>query len=129
MAIMRGLGDPYAQNLQRRREMENMLRNEKWEAHGMLEGWAQNSANVPRAKVTLKGLLNNGIYTAPTQTLLDLWVARFGEGWVNSAEVKEDARDLYNELQYRKVGFAERDAYDEDTARNVTCVRPQKFLV
>lgn len=125
-AIAHNQADPY--DLQRKQAMEDMLRNGHWEVQDRLGGVGQGVFKAPRARVTLKQLLNNGIYTAPTDSLLDMWVARFGDGWVSDAALKDDGRDLFNELRHRGVPFAQRDAYDEDADCNVLCVRPQKFI-
>ena len=73
-------------------------------------------------RVTMKEL-DSEVFNAPVSTLSDLWVTRFGNGWVDLEDVEKEPMFLLVYKRLRSLGQLEQH-YLTDRARFV-CRKPE----
>ena len=89
--------------------------------------WPGNVPTPPRP--TAQEVMSSPLYSAPTETLMDLWVAKFGNIWVESTALMTADRDtllLLQELNERGV-LRTKNVYDATESNFITLHRITRY--
>lgn len=62
---------------------------------------------VTRNNVSSISDLDHAVFKTPITTLADLWVARWGEGWVDARDVEKEDFYAWAALRLKKLGYVE----------------------
>ena len=79
------------------------------------------TTTIPRLPGVTTELLKNEVFSTPIETLKNLWLAKYGDAWVEESVVAEDA---FFGLAAQRLRSVAEFIYLVDTQRNVIRILP-----